>query len=468
MANATDSLLQLNTKEVLARIRSGKLSATDYAKALIAQAEAWQSLNAFITFRPEQLLKDAREVDRRLAKGEKLGPLAGLPIIVKDCIDTDDYPTTSGTPSLKAYQPRENAPVVQRLLDAGAIVAGKANMHELAYGTTSNNFYTGPVHNPYDPTMISGGSSGGPAAALAVGIGTVGLGTDTGGSIRIPSALCGIAGLRPTYARWPAAGMMPAVHTRDVIGPLGRTVADLALIDAIITGEPQAKAATLRGTRIGIPHECWIDLDPQVEAVAKQALKTLRKAGVEFVDVDLSEIVAIDREYGFTIVGFETPIDMPVYLTAGDAGVTYEELLDQIVSPPVKSVIPHTLSVTSDEYRTALVARARMQSLYAACWKQYNISALAFPTTVVPARPIGHDDTMELNGNQVPTFPTYIRNTSPASVAGIPGLTLPAGMTTAGLPVGLELDGPAWDDVRLLGLGLAIEKCLPPLDSLRA
>jgi mandelamide amidase len=468
MTKTTNNLLELGAKELVVGIRSGKIRATEYAKVLIAQIQKWESLNAFITFRPEQLLKDAKNIDKRIAKGERVGPLAGLPIIVKDCIDTADYPTTSGTPALKSHQPKRNAPALQRLLDAGAIIVGKANMHEVAYGTTSNNYYTGPVHNPYNPKMVSGGSSGGPAAAIAVKAGIVGLGTDTGGSIRIPSALCGIAGLRPTHSRWPSAGMLPAVHTRDVIGPMGRSVSDLALLDTVVTGEPLAKAAKLPGVRIGIPRDpFWKNLDPQVEAVAHQALNKLRKAGVELVDVDIREIAAIDQEYGFTIVFFESLIDISVYLTAGNAGITYDEMVSQIVSPDVKKVIPTNIPITADQYRTALEARARMQSLYAACWEKYNISALAFPTTVVPARPIGDDDTMELNGEQVPTFPTYIRNTSPASVGGIPGLSLPAGLTESGLPVGLELDGPAWNDTELLSLGLAIEKLLPSLPAPR-
>lgn len=455
---------KLNARQTAAAIRTKKISAAAYAKAFITQAEKWQSLNAFITFSPEQLLKDARHVDERLARGEKLGPLAGLPIIVKDCIDTVSYPTTSGTPALKHYQPGQNAPALQRLLDAGAIIAGKANMHELAYGTTSNNGYTGAVHNPYDQDMISGGSSGGPAAAIAAGIGIVGLGTDTGGSIRIPASLCGVVGFRPTHSRWPSAGMMPAVHTRDVIGPLGKSVSDVCLLDSVVTGGPLAKASMLSGVRLGVPRtSCWTDLDPEVETIARRALDKLRKAGVELVDVDLSEIVALDNEYGFTIVYFETPIDMSAYLIAGDAGLTYDELLAPIVSPQVIKDIPHTFSVPADAYKTALEARARMQSLYSALWTKHRIDALVFPTSPAPAGPIDHADTIELNGRKIPAFPGYIRNTSPASVAGIPGLSLPAGLTSSGLPVGLEIDGPAWRDNELLALGLATEKVLPRL-----
>lgn len=462
MKSSLTELLQADARTIATNIRTRKWTAQEYAEALIAQAKKWQRINAFITFKPQQLLRDAQRIDEQLDKGEKLGPLAGLPIIVKDCIDTADYATSSGTPSLKNYQPGRNAPALQRLLDNGAIVAGKANMHELAYGTTSNNYYTGPVHNPYNLEMISGGSSGGPAAAISAGISPAGLGTDTGGSIRIPASHCGIAGLRPTLMRWPIAGMMPAARSRDVIGPMGRRMADVCLLDAVVTGEPLAKAANLHAVRLGVPRKpCWQDLDPEVEAIAEQALEKLRKAGAELVDIDLREIIDLDQRHGFTIVFFESLIDMSGYLIAGNTGVSYQQMLDQVVSPPVKSVIPTKVMGTPAEYRAAMEGRARMQMLYAELWKKHNIEALIFPTVVAPPRPIGHDDTIELNGRQVPTFPTHIRNTSPASVAGIPGLSLPAGLSKSGLPIGLELDGPAWNDNQLLSIGLAVEKLLP-------
>lgn len=455
--------LQLSASEITAGIRSRRLTAVAYAKALIAQAEKWKALNAFITFDPERLIADARQVDKRIAAGEKVGPLAGLPLLVKDIIDTAEYPTTSGTPALRGYRPKRNAPALQRMLDAGAIVAGKTNLHEFAYGITSNNFYTGAVHNPYNLDVIPGGSSGGTAAAIAAGIGVAGLGTDTGGSCRIPAGLCGIAGLRTTLGRWPMGGHAPASHSRDVIGPIGRTVADLALLDTVVTGEPLAKAAPLRGVRLGVPRSDWTDLDPETRTVAEAALTTLQKAGVELVQVDIQDIVALDQENGFPVALFETSLDVPTYLIAGDTGVTFEELVAGIVSPAVAGILSQIPSISLDTYRAALKARAKAQSLYAACWEKNNIAALVFPTTPLPARPIGQEDTVELNGRQVPTFPTYIRNTAPASLTGLPGLSIPIGLTKFGLPVGLEFDGPAWHDRRILNLGLAAERLFPPL-----
>ena len=191
---------------------------------------------------------------------ESGGRLAGLPVPVKDNFDTADMPTTGGTPGLRDHRPRHNAPVVQRLIDEGACIMGKLNMHELAYGITSNNGAFGAVRNPYDPSRIPGGSSGGSGAAVAARMAPVALGSDTGGSVRIPAALCGVAGMRPTTGRYSQAGVVPISHTRDTAGPLARSVADLALFDSVITGVPNdLPTIPLRGARIGVPRGHYFD-----------------------------------------------------------------------------------------------------------------------------------------------------------------------------------------------------------------
>ena len=464
MTTKQQELLHLSAAEVVMKIRDQQITAVDYAKAVIAQAEKWKHLNAFITFSPDQLLRDARRVDQKIERGEKVGLLAGLPFVVKDCINTADYPTTSGTPSLAGFRPRQNASAVQRLLNADAIVAGKTNLHEICYGITSNNFFTGAVRNPYDQNMIAGGSSGGTGAAVGARIGVVGLGADTGGSIRIPAAHCGVAGLRPTVGRWPSGGMLPASPTRETIGPIGRSVKDVALLDMIATGEVSVKLSSLKGVRLGVPKTSfWKDLDVETQKVADATLDKLRAAGVELIDVDMDEIMALDEKCGMVIAVFETPIAMSSYLISSDAGVTYEEVIDQVKSPDVRAVTSKTMTISREKYRAAMEDRAQMQLLYAQTWEKYGVAAVIFPTTPLPPRPIGQDQTVELNGKKVPTFPTYIRNTSPGSVAGVPGLTLPIGLTSSGLPVGLEIDSPAWHDRELLGIGLAIEKLLPRL-----
>src|SRR4051794_19436183 len=226
--------LALTASQAVEAIRTGRLSAEAYMMTLISRAEQLSDLNSLITLNKIGAMAAARKVDSLRARGATLPPLAGLPIVVKDNINTSDLPTTGGTPALRDVQPTANAPTLQRLLDAGAIVLGKANMHELAFGTTSTNFasFAGAVHNPYDRSRVPGGSSGGTAVAIAARIAPAGLGTDTGGSGRIPAALCGIAGLRPTLGnggaqrRYDGSGVLPISHTRDTIGTMARTVTD--------------------------------------------------------------------------------------------------------------------------------------------------------------------------------------------------------------------------------------------------
>ena len=233
--------------EIVASIRDKKMTAVGAVRAALERAEQLKDLNAFIILNKDAALAAAAQVDA----GQKTGVLAGLPIVVKDNINTADMPTSGGTPALQHARPTKNAPSLQKLLDAGAIVIGKTNMHELAFGITSTNLssFAGPVKNPYDTTRIPGGSSGGTSAAIAARIVACGLGSDTGGSTRVPAALTGTVGLRPSVGNGGAQRryhddnlVVPISHTRDTVGPMGRTVADVALLDSVITGTAMAKA----------------------------------------------------------------------------------------------------------------------------------------------------------------------------------------------------------------------------------
>ena len=217
-------------------LRRGDITAEHYAEALLRRCETGAGLNAFITLRTEQVLEAARERDRERRSGKSPGPLHGLPIPVKDSINTCDLPTTAGTPALRHFQPQQDAPVVDALRAAGALVLGKTNLHELSFGYTSNNHAFGAVGNPYDPHRSPGGSSGGTSAAIAYRMAPLGIAEDTEGSIRVPAALCGIAGFRPSTGRYSTAGCVPITPLFDQIGPHARTVADLLLFDAVLTG----------------------------------------------------------------------------------------------------------------------------------------------------------------------------------------------------------------------------------------
>jgi mandelamide amidase len=460
---------ELGVAEAAAAVRAGDLTAEALADVLLARCKAAAALNAFISLEPDRVRAAARHADQRRARGDRLGPLHGVPLALKDNIDTADYPTTAGTPALATNRPRRNAPVVQRLLDAGAIMLGKANLQELAWGPTTNNAAFGPAHNPYDPTRIPGGSSGGTAVAVAARLAPAGLGTDTGGSIRVPASLSGVVGLRPTTLRWPQDGIVPISHTRDTAGPMARSVADCALIDGIVTGGPtEVASAHLKGLRIGVPRgHFWENLDTELVPVVEQVLARLREAGAVLVEGDVIDVAALDVAAGFPIALREFVTDLNQYLAEHATGLDFAGVVTQAQSPMVKHALADlagTGAISERVYREALgTHRPALQETYRRYFREHDVAAMIFPTTPLPAANIGEDDTVMLNGAPVPTLATFIRNLGPGSTAGIPGLSLPAGVTKAGLPVGIAIDGPAGSDQQVLAIGLALEALLPEL-----
>jgi mandelamide amidase len=466
-------LTALTICEAAAALQRGDVTATAYADALLARAALGSRLNAFIHHDPAQVRAAAQAADQRRASGAALGALHGVPLALKDNLDTAGVITTAGTPALRTNRPARYAPVVQRLLDAGAIVLGKASLHELAYGITNNNAGFGAVRNPYDDTRIPGGSSGGVGAAVGARMAPGGIGSDTGGSVRIPAALCGIVGFRPTTGRWSTAGVVPISHTRDTPGPMARRVADCVLLDGVVTGSRAAPAVHLQGLRLGVPRQLfWEGLDAETGRLLLQALDTLARAGAVLVEGDIPDVGRLDNEAGFPIALYETVEDLDRYLAGHGSALKYRELVAQCGSPDVAGLLQSLAgegAVPAAAYRHALdVLRPQLQAAYRDHFRRHDIAAVVFPTTPLPAAPIGDDETVELNGERVPTFPTFIRNTSPGSVAGIPGISLPAALTAAGLPLGLELDGPEGSDATLLAIAAAVEAVLPPLPAPRA
>ena len=242
-------LIDLSATQAAAAMRRGDLFAEDYAAALLERCEQGSYLNAFIALEPERVLEAAREADRARASGVEPGPLHGLPIPVKDSVNTKEYPTTGGTRALRDFYPAEDAELVERLTGAGAIVMGKTGLHELSFGWTSNNQIFGAVRNPYDSSRIPGGSSGGTAAAVAARMAPLGVAEDTQGSIRVPAALCGIYGFRPTQGRYPNRGVIPITPLFDQVGPHTRNVEDLALFDRVVTARARRRSPSYRGGR---------------------------------------------------------------------------------------------------------------------------------------------------------------------------------------------------------------------------
>ena len=420
------------------------------------QIEQYADYNAFIS------------LDRNLPSSSPIasGPLSGMVLSIKDNIHLAGVPNTAGTPLLKNFVPDEDAELVKRLKAAGALIIGKNNMHELAYGITSNNAAFGSVHNGVVRGYTAGGSSGGTGAAVALGLVDAGIGTDTGGSVRIPAALNGLVGFRPTTGRYPGSGMTTISNTRDTAGPIANSVADAALLDGVLSGDDTAVSAIdIQGLRLGLPRAYFYDdLDPQVAAAMDSTLDKLRAAGAVLVEAELTGIPELNAKVSFPIVLYETSQLLPAYFAEHVPGASEQQIIDSIASPDVKQVVGDALNGAIPEagYLDALhTQRPLLQQAYADYFKQQAVEAVIFPTTPLPARPLQQDmTTVELNGEQVPTFPTYIRNTDPASNAGIPAISIPAGVSSDGLPIGVELDGPSGSDRRLLAVAAAVEAIL--------
>ena len=462
---------ELTVREAAQSLRAGDITAESYVDALLARTDANRDLNAFITLDRQRALAAACEADDKRARGADLGALHGVPLVLKDNIEIAGFPTTAGTPALRHHNSGRTAPVAQALVDAAAIVLGKTNMHELAFGITNNNQTFGATCNPYGTNMIPGGSSGGTGVAVAARLVPGGLGTDTGGSVRIRAALCGIVGFRPSMGRYSQQGIVPISHTRDTAGPMVRSVADAVLLDGVITGGATALEPTvLNGLRLGVARTPFFgDLDAALAAVIENELKRLRDLGVVLIEFDAPEIAELDHAAAFPITLYETVTTLTAYLESSGLDLGFRELCEATTSPDVNSIL---MSLCGDEavpeaaYREAMEQqRPALQATIAAYLRDHQAAALILPTTPLPARPIGQDETVEVNGAQVPIFPAYIRNTGPASVAGLPGLSLPIGLTADGLRVGIELDGRAGGDHELLSLGLGYEatlEALPP------
>lgn len=450
-------------------LESGAATSESLVRAAIECNKLHEHHNVFITPPGESALADARERDAERSRGELRGPLHGVPLVVKDNVHVAGLPCTAGTETLKNFQPEKDATAVARLRAAGAVILGKTNMHELAYGITSDNVTFGAVGNALNPDCFAGGSSGGSAVAVALGIAAAGLGTDTGGSSRIPAALNGIAGLRPSIGRYPDDGLLMISQTRDTVGPMANSVADLVELDKAITGQQYTVTpAALGGLRLAVPREpFYSDLEACVAQRMDEVLSALADAGLELVEAPMPLLQGLNDRTGFPLVLHETAVLLRAYLRHYQPQLTLEALIDGVRSPDVREImqgvaggaIPESVYLAArDIYRPAL------QQVYRDYFAQHDVDAIVFPTVPLTARPIaGSRETVTLADRQVPTFPTYIRNTDPGSNAGIPGLTLPAGLSPEGHAIGVEVDGPEGSDTRLLEIGLALEALLKTL-----
>ena len=457
----SSDILDLTLTQALQRMQAGEFKAVEYVEAMLARNREVARLNALV-YLDEQAALDAAAATDRQRKKEGNPVLLGAPLLLKDNINTADLPTSGCTPALQGNVPASNAPVAQALLDAGALILGKANMHELAFGVTNNSPTFGPARNPYNPELIPGGSSGGTAVAIAAGILPAGLGSDTGGSTRLPAAFCGICGYRPTGGRYPQAGVIPISATRDTPGPMARAVADLQLLDRVMAADPApVEAINLADIRLGIPRAYYYEnLETGLADVIETTLDLLAASCKDLVEVDLEQVGALNEKVSFPVVLYEAKRDMQQYLAEYAPHVAIEDVLAQIASPDVKQAYSAVVSgaVGKETYEEAIrVHRPQLQALFANAFRRNAVDALVIPAIPLTARPVGDDHTIDLNGSQQPTMATIIRNTDPSSNANIPSLCIAAGLAENGLPVGICLEGPAGSDRRLLAIGQAVQ-----------
>jgi mandelamide amidase len=464
-------LLRLSAGEAVERMSRGEITVEGYASALLERCRHASALNAFITLQPDRVLEAARACDRHRQKGGKTGPLFGLPIPVKDSVNTKDYPTSAGTPGLRHFRPAEDAPVVKALRDGGAIVLGKTNLHELSFGWTSNNLAFGAVHNPYDPRRIPGGSSGGTAVAIAAHMAPLGIAEDTEGSIRVPAALCGISGFRPTTGRYSTLGCVPISPLFDQVGPHARTVSDLALFDSVVANERHSLQPTaLRGLRLGIVREYFFtDLDPEVERLINLALQRLKDSGAEIIETELPRLQQLIDLTTDVVQYRDARVALERYLKDYNTGLTLEEVVKK-ASPDIQQVFRQYVlpggvnSVSEEAYAAARDTHLpALRGLYREYFERNRLAAMVLPTTLVPGPLIGEEATLHIGHREIRFETAVSRNIAPGSTAGIPGLVLPSGLTATGLPVGIEFDAPTGTDRALLALGLSIERVLGPL-----
>ncbi len=440
-------------------LRERDISSIEVVQELLGRLED-DTTNAFITVTGERALADAARAEAAFEAGEDLGAFHGVPVGLKDLISTKDIRTTMGSAFFTENIPDHNATVVEKLEKAGAIVIGKTNTHEFAYGPTGDRSYFGPTTNPYDPERITGGSSGGSGAAVATELCYGALGSDTGGSIRIPAALCGVVGMKPTFGRVSKYGVFPLSWSLDHVGPLTRTVEDNALFLNVIAGyDPKDPYSIdrpsedftrdlrldVQGAVIGVPKHFYFEhVEPEIESKIQDAIEVFRELGAEVREIELPNLHETLSAQRLTL--------------AAEAYAVHEERLE---TKPEK-FDDHGLErllrgkdLQAYRYANAQQTKLRATKDFEHAFEKVDI--LLAPTTPIPATFLDQRET-EIQGHEEAVYSALTRLTGPTDLTGHPSLSIPCGTTTEGLPVGLQLIGKLYDEATAYRFGYAYEK----------
>ena len=428
--------------EIAPLVQSGRLSPVDLVAGCLEAARTRSSLNAFISLMADQARADAERARSEIASGHYRGPLHGIPIAVKDLIDVAGTKTTSGS-ALPVTAAAADAPVITRLREAGAIIIGKTNLHEFAFGTTSDETAFGPVRHPLDESRSAGGSSGGSAVALATGMAFGALGTDTGGSIRIPSAVCGLVGLKPALAEVSTAGVVPLSGTLDHVGPMARSVADATLMHDVLTASSSTASAPQGPLTFGVPGSYFCDL---LDAGARAALTRVREAlvtaGHRVVDITIENAAWTPHVYLHIVLPEATCYHAPWLEPHADD-----------YSPGVRIRLEMGGYVLGEDYVRAMRLRDRLRS-------HVDRALAGLDALLLPAQPMGAPRigaaTVEFDGASVPVRAAMLRLTQLFNITGHPALAVPAGVGVDGLPRGVQIVGRSSAEV--LAIGRAVER----------
>jgi aspartyl-tRNA(Asn)/glutamyl-tRNA(Gln) amidotransferase subunit A len=449
------TITDLTIAEAAAELKRGEISPVELVEFHLEQIEALDgSINAFITVTAEAALDDARQAGTEISRGEWRGLLHGIPIALKDLYDTRAVRTTAGSTFFSDRIPEADAHAVQKLKQAGAVLLGKLNMHEIALGVTNENPHFGDCRNPWAPDRVSGGSSGGSAAALAAGMCMGSLGSDTGGSIRIPASLCGVVGLKPTYGRVSLRGVLPLSWNLDHAGPMARTVQDAAILLQTVAGyDPQDPAS------VNVPVDDYLkDIEAGI-----QGWRIALGVG-EFFEQAIAEVIAAVEEAARVLAdlgGIVRKTPLPGVLEAAqanglmvtsDAAAFHRERLrdnPQGFGEDVLQRLQSGAAYTSTEYILARRTQSELRRQFDLFFEDCDL--LLMPATPVPA-PI------RASAGPAERAPQLTRFTAPFNLIGLPALVLPCGFSSAGLPIGLQMVGPPWSEAAIFRAGMAFEK----------